>query len=71
MITSLKEINGSGSQLSFAIGVCKFTDSPQLMVTSLGTCKIIGGVLSSTVIVCVATVWFPQPSSAVQVLVKI
>src|SRR5688572_13711335 len=58
-----------GSQLSVAVTVAAVGIAPQSTVTLAGALSKVGGVLSVTVIVCVAVAVLPQLSVAVQVRV--
>ena len=68
VVTSINVKLGT-PQLSVAVGVVKDGVPEHSIVEAPGRAEIIGGTVSSTLIVCVATVTLPQRSVAVQVLV--
>ena len=54
---------------SLVVGVVKDGAAGQVTVLAAGSAPIVGGVLSTTLIVCDAVVLLPQTSVAVHVLV--
>src|SRR5690349_20947654 len=69
VVTSLKVSSTSASHRSVAVGVVHDGVASQLMVEAGGKALIVGGVTSSTLIVCVAVAVLPQSSVAVHVRV--
>jgi len=70
VVTSAK-LNVGVPQLSVAVGVVQEGVPEHSIVDGPGNPEIIGGVVSSTLIVCEAVAVLPQPSSAVQVRVML
>lgn len=70
VVTSAK-VNTGTPQLSVAVGVAHEGVPEHSIVVTPGNPEITGGVVSSTLIVCVAVAVFPQPSSAVHVRVML
>jgi len=68
VVTSAK-VNTGVPQLSVAVGVAHEGVPEHSIVEGPGSPEITGGVVSSTLIVCVAVAVFPHPSSAVHVRV--
>ncbi len=68
VVTSAK-LNTGTPQLSVAVGVVQDGVPEHSIAEGPGSPEITGGMVSSTLIVCVAVAVFPHPSSAVQVRV--
>ena len=70
-IVASTKVKAGVAQLSVAVGVAQFGVAEHSIVEGPGKPLITGGVVSSTVITCDAVAVFPQPSSAVHVLVMV
>ena len=70
MVTSAK-VSVAVPQASDAVGVVKEGVAGQFTVLAAGNALIVGGVLSTTVIVCDAVAVLPQTSAAVHVLLTL
>ena len=69
LVVTSANVNTGTPQLSVAVGVAHAGVPEHSIVEGPGRPEITGGVVSSTLMVCVAVAVFPQPSSAVQVRV--
>ena len=71
LVVTSAEVNVGTLQLSVAVGVVHEGVAEHSMVVGPGRPEMTGGTVSSTLIVCVATVTLPQRSVAVQVRVML
>jgi Ni,Fe-hydrogenase III small subunit len=69
LVVTSAELNIGAPQLSVAVGVVHDGVPEHSIVVGAGNPEMTGGVVSSTLMVCVAVAVLPHPSSAVQVRV--